>query len=296
MILKKTLRLFVVSISVLFLSGCIANLSKGELQKNFYYMENQYCQVIIDSQKASMTDKKAVSGAKKAKSNIDQKVNKLKTNASNRKLNTLIIHYGETTEKALQSYIDEIHGKKSYANAPYKSGQLAATIANTYFNGRHASKLAEVEKISNSDNKKTSHKSHKKAQETNSSSEDSISDSSQSDSDTSDYDTSESSIPADYSNALKQANYYCNVQNMSEKSIHDQLVSDAGGKFSEDAAKYALDHLNANWNENALKKAKSYQQDMAMSENDIRDQLTSSAGEQFTAEQADYAMQHLHDN
>ena len=176
MILKKTLRLFVVSISVLFLSGCIANLSKGELQKNFYYMENQYCQVIIDSQKASMTDKKAVSGAKKAKSNIDQKVNKLKTNASNRKLNTLIIHYGETTEKALQSYIDEIHGKKSYANAPYKSGQLAATIANTYFNGRHASKLAEVEKISNSDDKKTS---HKKAQETNSSSEDSISDSAQ---------------------------------------------------------------------------------------------------------------------
>ncbi|MFC7252500.1 Ltp family lipoprotein [Bombilactobacillus mellifer] len=254
-------------------------------------MENQYCQVIIDSQKASMTDKKAVSGAKKAKSNIDQKVNKLKTNASNRKLNTLIIHYGETTEKALQSYIDEIHGKKSYANAPYKSGQLAATIANTYFNGRHASKLAEVEKISNSDNKKTSHKSHKKAQETNSSSEDSISDSSQSDSD-----TSESSIPADYSNALKQANYYCNVQNMSEKSIHDQLVSDAGGKFSEDAAKYALDHLNANWNENALKKAKSYQQDMAMSENDIREQLTSSAGEKFTAEQADYAVQHLHDN
>ena len=279
------------SISVLFLSGCIANLSKGELQKNFYYMENQYCQVIIDYQKASMTDKKAVSGAKKAKSNIDQKVNKLKTNASNRKLNTLIIHYGETTEKALQSYIDEIHGKKSYANAPYKSGQLAATIANTYFNGRHASKLAEVEKISNSDNKKTSHKSHKKAQETNSSSEDSISDSSQSDSD-----TSESSIPADYSNALKQANYYCNVQNMSEKSIHDQLVSDAGGQFSEDAAKYALDHLNANWNENALKKAKSYQQDMAMSENDIREQLTSSAGEKFTAEQADYAVQHLHDN
>ena len=69
-----------------------------------------------------------------------------------------------------------------------------------------------------------------------------------------------------------------------------------GGKFSEDAAKYALDHLNANWNENALKKAKSYQQDMAMSENDIREQLTSSAGEKFTAEQADYAVQHLHDN
>ena len=85
------------------------------------------------------------------------------------------------------------------------------------------------------------------------------------------------------------------MQHMSAQAVHDQLVSDMGGKFSEDAAKYALDHLNANWNENALKKAKSYQDDMAMSESAIRDQLTSSSGEKFTAEQADYAIQHLHD-
>lgn len=51
---------------------------------------------------------------------------------------------------------------------------------------------------------------------------------------------------------------------MSKQGIYDQLTSDAGEKFPEDAAQYA-----------------------------IYDQLTSSYGEKFTQEEAQYAIDHL---
>lgn len=108
--------------------------------------------------------------------------------------------------------------------------------------------------------------------------------------------SSESKVPAEYRNALIKARSYATEMDMSESGVRDQLTSDAGEGFTQEAADYAMKHLgNIDWNKNALHKAQSYQDDQAMSKDAIRDQLTSDAGEGFTPEQADYAIQHLKD-
>lgn len=60
-----------------------------------------------------------------------------------------------------------------------------------------------------------------------------------------------------------------------------------------EAAQYAVDHLQADYNANALAKAKSYQGMMSMSSAAIYDQLVPSAGEKFTPEEAQYANDNL---
>lgn len=100
---------------------------------------------------------------------------------------------------------------------------------------------------------------------------------------------------AEYQNALKKAETYSNVMHMSKKAIYKQLTSEYGEKFPEDAAQYAVDNLDADYNANALEKAKIYQQTMSMSKSAIYDQLISEYGEQFTAEEAQYAIDHLED-
>ena len=80
---------------------------------------------------------------------------------------------------------------------------------------------------------------------------------------------------------------------MSKQGIYDQLTSEYGEDFSEEAGQYAIDHLEADWNANALKKAEQYQEMMAMSPSAIYDQLVSEYGEQFTPEEAQYAIDNL---
>ena len=94
-------------------------------------------------------------------------------------------------------------------------------------------------------------------------------------------------------NALAKAKSYSDTMYMSKAGIYDQLVSDAGEKFTADEAQYAIDNLEADYNENALKKAKSYQDSMDMSKDAIYDQLVSDAGEKFTADEAQYAVDNL---
>ena len=77
------------------------------------------------------------------------------------------------------------------------------------------------------------------------------------------------------------------------RRLYDQLTSENGEKFTAEEAQYAVDNINADWNENALETAKDYRDNMDMSPEAIRDQLTSEYGEQFTAEEADYAIQNL---
>lgn len=98
---------------------------------------------------------------------------------------------------------------------------------------------------------------------------------------------------AEYMNALKQAEIYSEKMHMSKKGIYEQLTSDYGGQFPADAAQYAIDNIQTDWNANALKKAKTYQSSMSMSKNAIYDQLISDYGEKFTKEQAQYAIDHL---
>lgn len=105
----------------------------------------------------------------------------------------------------------------------------------------------------------------------------------------------EADIPKEYRNALKSAETYAKNMHMSKQGIRDQLVSEYGEKFSEEAADYAMENLEADWKENALITAKNYQDSMHMSKEAIRDQLVSEYGEKFTQEEADYAVENLDD-
>ena len=103
----------------------------------------------------------------------------------------------------------------------------------------------------------------------------------------------DSSIPTEYKSALKSAENYSELMHMSKQGIYDQLTSEYGGKFTAEAAQYAIDNLDADYNQNALQSAKSYQENMNMSPAAIHDQLTSEYGGQFTEAEADYAIAHL---
>ncbi|WP_423255724.1 Ltp family lipoprotein [Melissococcus plutonius] len=95
--------------------------------------------------------------------------------------------------------------------------------------------------------------------------------------------------------ALESANSYANNQHMSKQGVYDQLTSQYGEKFPASAAQYAIDNVQADWDNNALEAAKSYRDNQSMSTEAIRDQLTSQYGEKFTLDEANYAIQHLND-
>ncbi|WP_306345052.1 Ltp family lipoprotein [Staphylococcus americanisciuri] len=97
----------------------------------------------------------------------------------------------------------------------------------------------------------------------------------------------------DSNRALEKAKIYSDTLYMSKQGIYDQLTSEYGGNYTEEAAQYAIDHLKADYKENALKAAKSYQKNFNMSKNKIYDQLTSQFGEKYTEEEAQYAIDHL---
>lgn len=105
--------------------------------------------------------------------------------------------------------------------------------------------------------------------------------------------TSEESVPVDYISALKSGENYSDMMYMSKIGLFDQLTSEYGDQFSQEAAQYAVDNIDADWKENALKSGKNYQETMSMSPEAIRDQLSSEYGEQFTQEEADYAVENL---
>ena len=102
-------------------------------------------------------------------------------------------------------------------------------------------------------------------------------------------------IPTEYTNALVKAQQYSDSQYMSKNRLYQQLTSEYGEAFDEDAAKYAIENVEADWNYNALQKAKSYQSQQNMSKSRIYEQLKSEYGEGFTEKQAQYAVDHLDD-
>lgn len=93
--------------------------------------------------------------------------------------------------------------------------------------------------------------------------------------------------------ALGSAETYSKTLHMSKQGIYDQLISQAGDKYPEEAAQYAVDNLKADYKENALKSAKNYIEIMDMSDDELYQQLTSSAGDKFTPEEAQYALDNL---
>ena len=99
-------------------------------------------------------------------------------------------------------------------------------------------------------------------------------------------------VPSEYAEALREALTYSELMNMSKKGIYDQLTSEWDG-FSAEAAQYAVDHVNVDWNANALKKAESYSSTLNMSKRELYNQLVSEYGEQFEPSEAQYAMDNI---
>lgn len=102
-------------------------------------------------------------------------------------------------------------------------------------------------------------------------------------------------VPREYGNALRSAQNYVDIMAFSEKGLFEQLTSEYGDQYPEDAAQYAIDNLDIDYNEQALKAAENYLEIMPMSDQELLDQLTSEYGDKYTAEQAQYAIDNLAD-
>lgn len=102
-------------------------------------------------------------------------------------------------------------------------------------------------------------------------------------------------IPEEGESALASARNYLEFMPFSKQGLIDQLSSDYGDQYPEEAAKYAAENVGADWNEQALKSARNYMESSPMSKAALHDQLTSEYGDQFTKAQADYAISHLDD-
>ena len=98
---------------------------------------------------------------------------------------------------------------------------------------------------------------------------------------------------SEYSTALGKAKSYNSLFHMSKKRMYRQLTSNFD-KFSNDAAQYAVDHLEADYKYNALFNAKNYRKLFNMSKSRLINQLTSFI-DGFTEEEANYAINHLDD-
>ncbi len=102
-------------------------------------------------------------------------------------------------------------------------------------------------------------------------------------------------VPREYSNALKSAQNYLKMMPFSKEGLYQQLSSEAGDKYPDEAARYAVENVKTDWKQNALKAAKNYLKIMPMSNAELHQQLTSDAGDKYTEEEADYAIAHLDD-
>lgn len=105
--------------------------------------------------------------------------------------------------------------------------------------------------------------------------------------------TGDEPVPAEYEEALEEADFLANTMNYSRNRVHDSLTSPYGDQFSEEAADYAVENVETDWRQNALQSARSYQEHLDMTPDEIYDQLTSPYGEDFTEEEAQYAVDNL---
>lgn len=94
-------------------------------------------------------------------------------------------------------------------------------------------------------------------------------------------------------NALRSAEDYLSFKGFSKAGLIDQLSSEYGDGYAKADAKWAVDHLDVNWNEQAVRVARDYLDMKGFSRKGLIDQLSSAYGEQFTVKQATYAADKL---
>ncbi|MCR6546870.1 Ltp family lipoprotein [Dehalobacterium formicoaceticum] len=100
-------------------------------------------------------------------------------------------------------------------------------------------------------------------------------------------------VPREFKNALKSAQNYVNIMPFSKEGLYDQLTSEYGDQYPAEAAQYAIENVQVDYNEEALEAAKNYQKIMPMSDQELFDQLTSEHGDNYTDSQAQYAIDNL---
>ncbi|HEX5853443.1 MAG TPA: Ltp family lipoprotein [Solirubrobacteraceae bacterium] len=90
-------------------------------------------------------------------------------------------------------------------------------------------------------------------------------------------------------NALHSAEKYLEYTAFSQAGLIEQLSSEAGEKYPEQDAVWAVEHLSGvNWDDQAAKSAKKYLEYTSFSCQGLIEQLSSEAGEKFTLAQAEY--------
>lgn len=104
----------------------------------------------------------------------------------------------------------------------------------------------------------------------------------------------EAAVPFEYEQALKSAQNYVNTLHFSRQGLKQQLTSEYGSGFSEEAAEYALEHVDVDYKEEAVEAAESYLDAMSFSRQELKQQLTSEYGSGFTEEEAEYALDQVY--
>lgn len=97
----------------------------------------------------------------------------------------------------------------------------------------------------------------------------------------------DSEVPREHENALNNAYDYLDYTSFSKSGLYEQLIYEG---YPEEAAQYAIDNVNADWNENALQNAIDYLDYTSFSDQGLYDQLIY---EGYTSEQAQYAIDNL---
>lgn len=92
------------------------------------------------------------------------------------------------------------------------------------------------------------------------------------------------SISREYQNALGSAESYLSYTAFSKEGLYEQLIFE---KYSDEAARYAVDNVSTDWKENAVKAAESYLSYSTFSKQELYEQLIF---EKYTDEEAQYAV------
>jgi len=93
-------------------------------------------------------------------------------------------------------------------------------------------------------------------------------------------------LTAGQENAIASAEDYLDTMAFSRKGLIEQLSSEYGSGFSKADAKFAVNHIDVNWNVQAARAAKEYLETMPFSRSALIEQLESEYGSGFTHAQA----------
>lgn len=100
-------------------------------------------------------------------------------------------------------------------------------------------------------------------------------------------------VSREFEAALQSAQNYVDNMPFSKKGLYDQLTSEHGSAFPEDAANYAIENVDVDYKEEAVEAANNYNETFPMSDQELLDQLTSDAGDGYTMEEAQFALENM---